>query len=434
MAPAEAGTAAAPPDEASLVDFTLTLSPKVGLSILLAVGLVIRLALALLPGFGIDVGTFQAWAYDLANTGPNDFYRPGLFADYAPGYLYVLYFLGELNKQFTFTPDQYSFVIKLPSIAADLASAYLIYRLLDDQRAHVRLGAVALYVLFPASLLIGAVWGQVDSLLAFFVLLSIYFLRRGQPIAGGVAYVVAFLVKPQAIAALPFLAFWVLRNYPPRVWVQVSVVSTIAGLAIITPFFEESPWELYDVLNESAGVYPFSAFHSYNFWAIFHYNQSDSVEFLALTHQIWGFILYGASTGIILYSMRRSEGTGALCLGTSLCMLAFYMFVTRMHERYVFGFFLPFLVACVYYRSAVLWSTFAVIASVHFLNLYHAYAEFNQNELRVERFFVWLQSQDALGTGWTTVQVLSFVIFAAFPVVMAATFQLNSRHGQSEAR
>lgn len=434
MAQAKTETTALPPEQAPLVDLSFTLSPSKALWIVLGAGLVLRLALAFLPGFGVDVGDFHAWADQLANDGPWNFYRSDIFTDYAPGYLYLLWLIGWVNRLLHFGPGQYDYVLKLPSIAADLASAYLIYRLLEGQRSDLRVGAVALYLLFPPVLFVGAIWGQVDSVVAFLLLLSVYFIGRDRPIAGGMTYVVGFLVKPQVIAALPFLAFWGLKHYPPRVWVQVIVASAIVGLLIITPFFKGKPWHLYDQLSFAAGYYKYSSFHAYNFWAIFAYIKPDSQHFVGITHQYWGFILFGLSAAAIIYSLRRAEGMGALCLGTALCYLAFYMFITRMHERYVFPFFLPFLVACVYYNSRALWAAFAGLGFLHLANLYHAYAEFNMNGLRVERFFSWLQDPSFLGTSYSTVQVLSFFVFAVFPIALAAAFALNYRPRQPEAK
>ena len=176
----EASPAISPPDSAFKVPAIL---------VVLVAGLILRLLLATFPGFGIDVGTFQAWSQQMAAGGPWDFYDTDFFTDYAPGYLYVLWFIGELHEIFTFTPGQYEYILKLPSIIADVASAYLLYRLLDSQRMEVRIASALGYLLFPATLFIGAVWGQVDSLLALFLLLSVYFLGRGRPIVAGVAYV-----------------------------------------------------------------------------------------------------------------------------------------------------------------------------------------------------------------------------------------------------
>ena len=130
-----------------------------GIEMLLAAGLVLRLGLAFLPGFAVDMGTFQAWANSLATDGPWNFYNTTSFTDYAPGYMYVLWFIGEANQIFGFSQDQYEYILKIPSIVADIASAFLIYHMLAKQKPGVRLGATALYVFFPAALWIGPIWG-----------------------------------------------------------------------------------------------------------------------------------------------------------------------------------------------------------------------------------------------------------------------------------
>jgi len=432
MAEAQAGAATPQMREASPAMSPTDSAIKVpAILVVLVAGGVLRLLLATFPGFGIDVGTFQAWSQQMAAGGPWDFYDTDFFTDYAPGYLYVLWFIGELHEIFAFTSGQYEYVLKLPSIIADLASAYLLYRLLDSQRMELRIASALAYLLFPATLFIGAVWGQVDSLLALFLLLSVYFLGRRRPVAAGVAYVVGFMVKPQAIAALPFFAFWALRNYPPKVWAQVIGVSALVALALTVPFFGYKEWELYDQLRFSANVYPYASFHAYNFWGVFRYNQPDNVEYIGLTYQYWGIALYAVTTLFIIYSLREAKGMGALALGTGLCVVAFFMFITRMHERYLFPAFLPLLAACVMYNSRYLWTGFAMLAVVQMLNLYHAYAEFNDNHLRIDWVFDWLQDPNMLGFNVfevdTTVEWLSVVTVAALPPLLAAAYGIGSR-------
>lgn len=442
MANVEAGL---PEREAPLVDLAFRLRLIV---VLLLGGLILRLPLAFLPGFGVDIGTFTAWADRLATDGPWNFYGDAFFTDYAPGYMYVLWFIGELNQSFNFSPGVYEYVLKVPAIVADLASAYLLYRLLEDVRPQIRYGAVGLYLVFPASLLIGPIWGQVDSVLAFFVLLSIYYISRERPLAGAVAFTVGFLMKPQAIAALPFLAFWIMRQHPPewkqmaegirlpvppRVWVQCVVVPMAVLLVLITPFFTYKPWELISQLYDATNVenYRVNSFWAYNFWTVFGLFDGgfrpDSETFLGVQTRIWGFGMFGASLASVLYFMRRSRGTGALALGTALCMLAFYMFLTRMHERYVFAFFLPFLAACALIHSRALWASFFALGAVHFLNLYHVYVYYYPNELRVEGIYRWFERSNFLGTGLETVQVLSLIMFTSFPLLVLISYALSSR-------
>jgi Gpi18-like mannosyltransferase len=505
MVEAEAGLVRVRKDEPA-APATLGFSLRVpAILVVLVAGLILRLLLATFPGFGIDVGTFAAWSFQLADTGPWNFYNTDSFTDYAPGYLYVLWFIGELNQIFTFTDSQYQFILKLPSIAADLASAYLLYRLLEGQRQEARVGAALAYLLLPVTWFTGAVWGQVDSLLAFFLLLSLYFVGRDRPIAGGIAFVVAFLVKPQAIAALPFLAFWILKRYPPR-WVPLAqglpvlaglILFAIGGLAslvlyleddrginltvalvamafggilialgneaksskpmappdrlpgyvpvppdlwyaafafpalilllAIVPFFEYKPWEFLDQLEFSASYYAYASFHAYNFWSTFAYLEPDKVEYLGLSYQVWGYILYAGSVAFVLYSLRRAEGLGALTLGTALCIFVFYMFVTRMHERYIFPMFLPLLAACVILNSRLLWAAFFGVAVIHLFNLYHAYAEFNDNHLRIDWIFNWLQDPDFWGLGLTTVEFLSVLMVIMLPPLLAVAYALGDR-------
>jgi Gpi18-like mannosyltransferase len=513
MGEPEAGTARLlsreVPKALSSIDFSIRVP---AILIVLAAGLLLRLLLATFPGFGIDVGTFQFWSNQMAASGPWDFYEGDFFIDYAPGYLYVLWLIGELHEIITFTPDQYEFVLKLPSIVADLVSVYILYLFLDNQPMRVRIVAALTYALFPAALFIGAVWGQVDSLLACFLLLSIYLIAKDRPVLGAAAFAVAFLVKPQAIAALPFLAFWIMKTYPPRwapataavpiltglvlflggagvaIWrylvddegsnlslalIAVAIGAVLIGagylvsrssttaagserkagylpvppdvwylaflaplavlLVAIFPFFMFKPWELMDQLQSSANVYPYSSFHAYNFWSTFAYIHRDNEAlFGVLTHQVWGFIFLAISTLFIVFSLRRAEGRGALALGTALCVVVFYMFITRMHERYLFPAFLPLLAACFIYNSTLLWVGFAGLSFIHGANLYHAYAEFNDNHLRIDWIFTWLQDPDWL-LGFTTVEVLSLIAVAALPPLLAASYGFGTRPKQPEA-
>ncbi len=443
--------------EEPLAEFSFRINAIAGL---LAVALVLRLLLAFLPGFDVDIGVFRFWSIQLAEKGPWHFYDEDFFTDYAPGYMYVLLLIGKLREWFDLTDGQVEYVLKLPSIAADLASAYLLYRLLDTRRLEVRLGAAALYLLFPAALLIGAVWGQVDSMLAFFLLLSVYYIGKDRPVAGAVAFTVGFLVKPQAIAALPFLALWIMRHRPPEwrevvagiklpvppdVWWKCAGAGVAVLLVLIFPFFTYKPWELVSQLYDATNVenYRTNSFWAYNFWnlgGLFDWGFKPDVagikpgegEWMGLSHRLWGGIMFATSTTLLLFATRRSEGTGMLALGAALSVLAFYLFLTRMHERYVFAFFLPFLAACVLLQSRLLWASFVGLGLVHFFNLYHVYVYYNPNDLRVEGFYKWFEKTDFLGTGFETVQVLSIIMVASFPLLLAAAYVLSARSEREE--
>jgi hypothetical protein len=62
-----------------------------------SLGLLIRLAIAPRVGFYEDLHLFQTWATRLGAVGTHRFYVPGEFQWESPGYLYVLWVLGNIS-------------------------------------------------------------------------------------------------------------------------------------------------------------------------------------------------------------------------------------------------------------------------------------------------------------------------------------------------
>jgi Gpi18-like mannosyltransferase len=506
-----------------------------GIWVVLAAGLVLRLILAFLPGFGVDIGLFTYWSEQLAARGPWHFYDQDFFTDYAPGYMYVLFLIGKLDqlvntlgiREGGFSPATFEYILKIPAIAADLGSAYVLWRLLDGKKPEVRIFAASLYLLLPPVLLIGPIWGQVDSVLAFFLLLSVYYISKDKPIHGAVAFTVGFLVKPQAVAALPILAFWIMKSHPPRwvkpsggslawlagcllvavgavaavgfqvaeipsaaragalvaiagaliivfrlvsdpagadagsptgafrgipaiprLWVQITGICLALLFALIMPFFLLQPWDFIDHMRGSTEVYKVNSFWAFNFWNMFglfdggfkadvtgiEIGQGDTY---GIENRIWGIGLYVISTLTILVALRKREGAGWLSFGVALSVLAFYMFVTRMHERYMFPVLLPLLAACFLIEGPVrwrvaLWSLFGVVMVAHFLNLYHVYMYYNPNSLKVNWIYDIFANGDFLSTGLETVQVLSAVLLASLIALLVYAFAYRRATPDSE--
>jgi dolichyl-phosphate-mannose-protein mannosyltransferase len=414
------------------ISFTIPASP---IAVILALGLLVRLIAAALPGFGIDLGTFQFWSMRLGDQGSWNFYSDDFFSDWSPGYLYVLWFFGGLDSVFDFNGDQFWYVLKTPSIAVDLASAYLLYRILGEHKEAIRVGAAALYLLHPVVLLVGPVWGQVDSILAFFLLLTVYYLAQGRTSAAAVVYTIGFLVKPQAVAALPVFAFWGLRDevrqvlaapeaadpltrpiafgrdLAARVW-PVVVASLVAAFFMILPFFPSNPFGIFGQLKDATEVYPYNSFYAYNFWGLTDWLKPDDLTFWGLAYRWWGIVLFVAASLSIIWTFRNANSPGLLALATALSVLAFYLFMTRMHERYLFPSILLLLTAAAALKARPLWAMFAVLSLVQFFNVYYAYILFTEdNYLRVDWLFDWIDDR---------VFLLSLLAFLTFPVLLIA--------------
>jgi hypothetical protein len=128
-------------------------------------------------------------------------------------------------------------------------------------------------------------------------------------------------------------------------------------------------WPLHKLashLADSADRYPYNSSFADNLWMVFpdfagcdveicHDPTTGPVqqgsEYLGLTTRTWGLALYVLSCVAVIAMLRRTRSTEFLALGTSLCALGFFVFITRMHERYLFPYFLPALLACSLLRS-----------------------------------------------------------------------------------
>ena len=95
------------------------LDTTAGLAAMFAVALVVRVLIAPHVGFYGDLRLFRLWAGRLDAVGPHKFYVPGQFADYPPGYLYVLWLIGKLSSSPGYV------LLKLPAIVGDLGLAWI---------------------------------------------------------------------------------------------------------------------------------------------------------------------------------------------------------------------------------------------------------------------------------------------------------------------
>lgn len=342
-------------------------------AIVVVLALAMRIILAALPGHHLDMLTFANWAQDLADHGPGHFYdEANGFRDYFPGYLYILWALGGLREATGMGPDTFEYLLKVPAIVADIGSAVLLYALLRGRDEDTRLLAAGGYLMLPPVLWIGALWGQADSLLAFGVLLTVYFLARERPVAAAVAFTVSFIVKPQAIAALPAFALWGVLHFDRVQWAKAVAASFAVGLALVLPFFHQ-PWDVFDHARRTTELYPFNSLTTYNLWSLGGWRVEDSRTILGVEWRTIGFVLTAAAYVPVLLYVRRARDEGGLALGVGLSIAIFYTFLTRMHERYLFAAILPLWFAAFWLNSRVLWGIVAAFGVTLFAALYEGY-------------------------------------------------------------
>jgi hypothetical protein len=221
---------------------------------LFALGLLLRLAW--LPLWGtFDTEIWKAWAAEAASDGLAPMYgppdarftrpaKPALFdwgttrfqVDYPPGTLLVAWAAGKLYQ--AIDPDmpnrwRFNAVVNLPPFLASVLIAGILWRsapgVLGQRRA-------LLFWLNPAAILLAPVLGYQDPVFASLGLVALVCLGSGRYAAAAAAVAASALVKPQGALLLPVLAFFTLRDAPPRTWGRAAA----AGLGVVVLIL--APW------------------------------------------------------------------------------------------------------------------------------------------------------------------------------------------------
>ena len=138
------------------------------LYLVLLAALALRLLMAAATeGYSYDVSCFTAWGGKLASDGPANFYSEGYFADYPPGYLYVLWLAAAVRGALGLAWDGAAgrMLLALVPALCDCGCAALIYTTAERHLKNV--SAVRRLTLFaafcPMLLFDTAVWKQVDG-------------------------------------------------------------------------------------------------------------------------------------------------------------------------------------------------------------------------------------------------------------------------------
>ena len=269
----------------------LTEDPDAGLLpallVLAALAVLKLVVMPYFPGFGPDVGDYQAWASQIATFGPAHTYQQGFFLDYPPGYLYGLWVAGIFAHAVGATGDFYRVIIQSPAIVADFALAILMYAFMRrGGRPEMAFIAMLMVALNPPLLFDTVVWGQSDSVMTFVTLLSIVAILGDQyEIAWGLA-AIAVLVKPQGLMMLPVLGFWTMLETDFATWIRSGLALILVAIIGIAPFQIGHEWNwIIKLYTSTAAYYHETSVNAFNLMALLGgLRQADSNTFLGVSY------------------------------------------------------------------------------------------------------------------------------------------------------
>jgi len=164
----------------------------------------------------------------------------------------------ELRTQIASAPRIHLtlFILKLPHLAFDLASAFLLLALLR-KRTRGTVIAFAFWMFNPIGLYISYLYGRYDVVAAFFVLLSLYFFKRVRPFSSLAALTVALLSRVIDALLVPFFligALGQLKRQKRLLWGFLI----LGGVALLTLFSGALP-RVVSLLDRAHGQFLLAA-------------------------------------------------------------------------------------------------------------------------------------------------------------------------------
>jgi Gpi18-like mannosyltransferase len=225
----------------------------------------------------------------------------------------------------------------------DIASALLVF-LIVKKHAGFKLAfpAMLFYAFNPAIIYNSAIWGQVDSVNTFFILLALMFMESEKPELAGASMAVAILTKPQSLLLLPLIVILLVKSQKPFRIVKASIVSVAVFISLALPFYlKTSLFQLIKTYGTAYNEYSFTSLNAFNLWAFPGFWKPDSTPFLFLSYRIWGYILFGVLFAYVAYRTAKNRDNRSIYFASAVLVFGFFMLFTRIHERYLFPMFAP---------------------------------------------------------------------------------------------
>jgi Gpi18-like mannosyltransferase len=379
-----------------------------------------RLPLMSAIPFDVDMNDFKSWASDMLRGGPANFYKPGVFCDYPPFALYILWFIGSLGKLLEVLNNEhmFTFLIKLPSLICDIATAWLLFSIFRRKRPILGMILATIYMFLPPVIYNSSYWGQVDTYYTFLMMLSFYFLIvKRNPDVAAVVVVASLLTKTQTIAFLPLLLFYLFLNYDMKRCLSTLAIALGAFILIVLPFNFHNPlgifqW-VFQFYTSQAGTYPYATVNAANFMALIsgNYVNDNTPVILGMSYNLIGILLFLGSVIWSCYYYWRKRTDGSLAAAFAMIAFGFFMFFPRMHERYSFPIMAFLLLAVGYYKDRKIFYS-AMLLSVSFLINLHSVILFLNKKLEDSVF--------------TRIMYILAIVNTAVYLAMLLIFQIQS--------
>lgn len=349
----------------------------------------------------VDLLRYKDWAriavvYSLSDTYKLDHITFGNTANnQPPGTLYILrssfdahLLTARIVSRVFSIPLQSSFIndtllhliLKIPSIITDLLTGTIIYLLIKKQRKqNYALFGSMMYLFNPVIIYNSAVIGQTDSLNNFLFMASLLALSYKRYLLTILLCALCLYIKISLLILLPlYLLILLFQGARPLKLLLASLISFILVLVVTLPFsVNPLMWIITFFQTHSGGEMQNISIMAFNFWWVLFFshletlNPLSSALFLGLSLSMWGIMLFGLTLipfVSYLWRERKRLTFHEISFLLAVTALSAFLFLPRMHERYMYPFF-PLFAVTLGFSQKYLW-VYWVLIGINLCNLY----------------------------------------------------------------
>ena len=317
-----------------------------GLVALVVAGAIVRLALLPTNGFRTDTDQVAGWIHSLAVGSLGTAYRVDI--TWPPVMVYVFSLLAAVEPAFRTATDAAAtsvrVAIKTPASLADLGLAAGAWWYLRERPQWALLAAAAL-LFHPALVMDSAWWGQFDAIYILGGLVALLLARADRPRLVAVVLAIALMTKPQAIPFVVPFAAWFVARHGLRETALCAAMGALTIVALWIPFLADDGVARYlaTIAHYQDDLFASLSHRAWNPWWIVqsalsdgYINDTDSV-IGPVTYRLIGYALFAFAEIAVFVAVWRRPTLRALTLGLATSVLAGFLLLTTMHERYALG-------------------------------------------------------------------------------------------------
>ncbi len=269
-------------------------------------------------------------------------------------------------------------LIKLPSIFADLGIATVLYQyFIRLKKPKTALLMSTFWVLNPVVWFNSSIWGQTDSIVNLLGLSAIVALLSSQLTVFSFLFILSLLFKGSLAIFIPILLVVALtKKFNRSQWLK-SILAAVLTTIFISIWFHPQVdfpiWflNLYKNRILSGEIGSLSA-NAFNFWWLIDNGKTlDSTIYFSTSARLLGFLVSSVVIGGLCLWLKHNLSNRNVLYGLALSALVTFLFMTRIHERYLY----PFFPIATLLSGLVPLTTLAVaVLSVsNLLNIYHLF-------------------------------------------------------------